>query len=74
MEVRNVTHKGAREEGKDVATVDGRNAARCRNIFVETGLIFGSYLLGVKLFAEDCWFVGDPVAIYGRCHGDQILH
>ena len=61
--VRGTTHKGAGEEGKDTATVDGRNAACCREFFVEESLGFGSYLLGVKFAAEDCWLVGDPVAV-----------
>ena len=67
-EVRNITHKGAREEGKDIANVDGHNSAHYCKHFVEEGLSFGSYLLGVKFAAEDCWLVRDPVAIDQRCH------
>ena len=62
-EVRNVAHKGARENGKDAATVDRRDEACCRKRFVEEGLGFGGKLLDIEFAAEDCWFVGDPVAI-----------
>ena len=62
-EVRNVAHKGSREQSKDAATVDRRDAARCRNHFVEECLIPGGYLLGVEFAAEDCWFVGDAVTV-----------
>ena len=58
-----VAHKGAREEGKDTATVDRRNASRCCDRFVEEGLSFGGYLLGVKFKTEECWIVGGPVAV-----------
>ena len=61
--VRNVAHKGAGEEGKDAATVDGRDAARCRERFIEEGLSFGGDLLGVEVAAEDRWFVRDPITV-----------
>ena len=71
--VHDVTHKGAGEEGKYAATVDGCNAACCRKRFVEGGLGFGIYLLGVEFVAEDSWLVGDPVAVNRRRHKNQIL-
>ena len=38
--------------------------------FVEEGMCFGGYLLGIEFAAEDCWFVGDPVAVDRRFHED----
>ena len=58
-EVRDVAHKGSGEEGKDAATVNGRNAARCGQCFVEEDMGFG----GVEFAAEGRWFVGDPVTV-----------
>ena len=69
--VRNVTtHKGAGEEGKETATADRRDAARCHKCFVDEGLGFGGYLLSVKFAAEGCWFVGDLVAVNQQCQED----
>ena len=61
-----VAHKGAREEGKDAATVDRRDASCCCKCFVEEGMGFGGDLLSVEFTAEDRWFVGDPVTIDQR--------
>ena len=66
-EVRYIAQNGTREDGKDAATVNRRNAACCCERFIEEGLILGGYLLGVKFVAEDRWFVGDPVAIDQQC-------
>ena len=51
--VHNVMHKGSREDFKDMATLDGHNSGYCHEGFVEEGLGFGSYLLGVEFAAED---------------------
>ena len=66
-EVRNVAHKGSREEGKDAATVDGCDEACFRKRFVEEGLSFGGDLHSVEFAEEDRWFAGDPVSVNQQC-------
>ena len=54
----NFAHKGAREESKEAATVDGCNTTWFRKCFVEEGLSLCGYLLYVEITAEEGWFVG----------------
>ena len=66
-------YKGAREEGKDVATVDGRDAALCRKYFGKEGLRLGGKLLCVEIATREGWFVWDLVAVDKGLQHDEVL-